>query len=153
VLVELESWDRARYRVFASLCIAFFVVLPFVKNQTKLLQAWPRGSTLVPPAAIGVMMTPVSAIGATPSSATSVFLAAFSVLMLAYYLLVAAREKRRGKLYLAASLAVVPWLALTGGGDRAWQVFLLSLGFLLYAIDRMERVWRETRARETIPTS
>ncbi len=45
ILVELESWDRARYRVFASLCIVFLVVLPFVRNQTKLFLPWPRGST------------------------------------------------------------------------------------------------------------
>jgi hypothetical protein len=153
VLVELEEWDRTRYRVFASLCIAFFVVLPFLKSQTKLFLAWPRASTLVPPAALGIMMTPVSAIGAVPYSATSVFLAAFSVLMLAYYLLVAVREKARSKLYLAASIAVLLWLVFAGVGDRAWQVFMLSLGFVLYAIDRIERVWRETRSRERILTS
>jgi hypothetical protein len=153
VLVELESWDRARYRVFASLCVAFLVVLPFLNNRTKLFLEWPRGSSLAPPLTLGVMMAPVSAIGATvPSSSTSAFLAAFSVLMLAYYLLVGAREKARGTLYLAASLALVLFLVFSGGGNRGFQVFLFSLGFVLYAIDRIERVWRETRAREGILT-
>jgi hypothetical protein len=154
VLVELESWDRARYRVFASLCVAFFVVLPFLKSQTKLFLRWPRGSTLVPPAALGVMMAPVSALGVTdPWSSTSVFLAAFSTFMLAYLLLVAIRCKASGGVYFASSLAIVLFLVASGAGDRVWQVFLLSLGFALYAIDRIERVWRETRARERIPTS
>jgi len=153
VLVELESWDRSRYRVFASFCIAFLVVLPFLKNQTKLLVAWARLAAVVPPAALSVMMTPVTAISGTKaSSSTTVFLVAFSVLMLAYYILVGIRMRATGTAYLAASLGLVLYLFFTGGGDRGWQVFLLSLGFVLYAIDRLERVWRESRARERIPT-
>jgi hypothetical protein len=153
VLVELESWDRSRYRVFASLCIAFLVVLPFLKNQTKLLLVWPRLAALVPPAALSVMMAPVTAIsGAKASSSTTVFLFTFSVLMLAYYVLVDLRGRASGTVYLAASLGLVLYLFFGGIGDRGWQVFLLSLGFVLYAIDRLERVWRESRARERIPT-
>lgn len=153
VLVELESWDRSRYRVFASFCIAFLVVLPFLKNQTKLLVAWARLAAVVPPAALSVMMAPVTAISGTKaSSSTTVFLVAFSVLMLAYYSLVGIRMRATGTVYLAASLSLVLYLFFAGGGDRGWQVFLLSLGFVLYAIDRLERVWRESRARERIPT-
>jgi hypothetical protein len=100
------------------------------------------------------MMAPVSAMGGSPAfSSTSVFLAAFSVMMLAYYLLLGVRAKARGALYLAASLGVVLLIRFTGGGDRAWQVFLLSVGFVLYAIDRIDRVWRESRALERIITS
>jgi len=152
VLVELESWDRSRYRVFASFCIAFLVVLPFLKNQTKLLVAWARLAAVVPPAALSVMMAPVTAISGTKaSSSTTVFLVAFSVLMLAYYSLVGIRMRATGTAYLAASLGLVLYLFFAGGGDRGWQMFLLSLGFVLYAIDRLERVWRESRARERIP--
>ncbi len=152
VLVELEVWDRSRYRVFASFCSAFLVVLPFLKNQTKLLVAWPRLAALVPPVALSAMMTPVAAIsGAKASSSTTVFLFAFSVLMLAYYSLVGLRT-RASTAYLAASLALVLYLFFAGGGDRGMQMFLLSLGFVLYAIDRLEQVWREFRGRERIPT-
>ena len=152
VLVELESWDRSRYRVFASFCIAFLVVLPFLKNQTKLLVAWARLAAVAPPAALSVMMAPVTAISGTKaSSSTTVFLVAFSVLMLAYYSLVGIRMRATGTAYLAASLGLVLYLFFAGGGDRGWQMFLLSLGFVLYAIDRLERVWRESRARERIP--
>ena len=152
VLVELESWDRSRYRVFASFCIAFLVVLPFLKNQTKLLVTWSRLAALVPPVALSAMMTPVTAISGTKaSSSTTVFLFAFSVLMLGYYLLVGIRMRASGTAYLASSLGLVLYLFFTGGGDRGWQVFLWSLGFVLYAIDRLERVWRESRARERIP--
>jgi hypothetical protein len=151
VLVELESWDRSGYRVFASFCIAFLVVLPFLENRTKLLLAWPRLATLVPPAALSVMMAPVTAFsGRALSSSTTVFLFAFSVLMLAYYVLVNLRAREKGTIYLAASLALVLYLFVGGIGDRAWQVFLVSLGFALYAIDRLERVWRESHSRERI---
>ena len=153
VLVELESWDRARFRVFASLCIAFLVVPPFLKNQTKLLLGWPRLSALLPPAALAVMMAPVTAIGgAESSSSTTVFLFVFSALMLAYYVLVGVRTKAKNAVYLGASLGLVLYLFFFGGGDRGWQVFFLSLGFALYAVDRLERVWRESRARETMAT-
>lgn len=154
VLVELEGWDGARFRVFASLCIAFLVVLPFLRNQTKLFLAWPRFAALVPPTALAVMMAPVTAISGTRiSSSTTVFLYAFSVLMLVYYLLIGARTKAKGTVYVAASLVLVLYLFFTGGGDRGLQVFSLSLGFVLYAVDRLERVWRESRARERIRTA
>jgi len=58
VLVELESWDRARYRVFASACIVFLVVLPFLKGQTKLFEPHPHLASLVPPAILSMMMAP-----------------------------------------------------------------------------------------------
>jgi hypothetical protein len=156
VLVELESWERSRYRVFASFCIAFLVVLPFLKNHTKLFLAWPRFSTLVPPGALSVMMAPVTAISgmaSSSSSSTAVFLLAFSVLMLTYYVVVDLRARGRGTIYLAASLGLTLHLFFGGSGDRAWQVFLVSLGFVLYAIDRLERVWRESREGERIPSS
>lgn len=148
VLVELESWDRARFRVFASLCIAFLVVLPFLNERTKLFAGWPRLSDLVPRASFAVMMAPVTAIGGgTAWSSTTVFLFVFSVLMIAYYLLVSFRAKARGTLYLAASLALALYILITGGGNRGFQVFLVSVGFVLYAVDRFERVWRDARSR------
>jgi hypothetical protein len=154
VLIELESWDPARYRIFTSLCIAFLVVLPFLRSQTKLLEGSPRFTALVPPAALAVMMAPVTAIGGkTASSSTTIFLFAFSVLMLVYYVIVGLRAKARGTLYLAASLALVLYLFFAGRGDRSFQVFFVSAGFMLYAVDRFERVWRESRSRERISTS
>jgi hypothetical protein len=100
-------------------------------------------------------MAPVAAVSgrsATSSSSTAVFLFAFSVLLLGYYLLVDFREKGRSRVYFAASLGLSIFLFVGGAGDRGWQVFLVSLGFVLYAIDRIERVWRESRSRERIPT-
>jgi hypothetical protein len=150
--VELESWERSRYRFFASLCISFLVVLPFLRGQTKLLVRWPRFSSLVPPATLSVMMTPLTAVSGTRAAfSTTVFLFAFSILMLVYYLLAGARTRSGGMVYLSASLGLVLYLFFSGGGDRSWQVFLLSLGFVLYAVDRFERVWRESRGRERIP--
>jgi hypothetical protein len=154
VLVELESWDPSGYRVFASFCIAFLVVLPFLENRTKLLLAWPRVAALVPPAALSVMMSPVAAISglaSSTSSSTSVFLFTFSVLMLVYHALVDLRARAKSAAYLAASLALVLYLLFLGTGNRGWQVFLVSLGFVLYAIDRIERVWRESRSHVRIP--
>ncbi len=143
VLVELESWDRARYRVFASVCIAFLVVLPFLHERTKLFLEFPRLAALFPPVALAVMMAPVTAVGGREApSSTAVFLFAFSVLMLTYFVLVAARTRAKGAIYFVMSLGLVLYLLFTGGGDRGWQVFLISIGFLLYAIDRLERVWR-----------
>ncbi len=154
VLVELEFWDRARYRVFASLCIAFLVVLPFLKERTKLFLEFPRLGALVPPVALAVMMAPVTAVGGREApSSTAVFLFAFSVLMLTYYVLLALRTRAEGAIYLVASLGLVLYVFFSEGGDRGWQVFLVSVGFVLYAIDRIERVWRETRAREGVRTS
>jgi hypothetical protein len=143
VLVELETWDRARYRVFASVCIAFLVVLPFLHERTKLFLESPRLAALVPPVALAVMMAPVTAmIGVDAPSSTAVFLFSFSVLMLTYYVLVALRTSAKGAIYLAASLALVLYQFFTGGGDRGWQVFLVSVGFVLYAIDRLDQLWR-----------
>ena len=155
VLVELESWDPSGYRVFASFCIAFLVVLPFLENRTKLLLSWPRLAALVPPAALSVMMSPstaISGLASSTSSSTTVFLFAFSVLMLVYYALVDLRARAKSTVYLAASLALVLYLFLLGIGDRGLQLFLVSLGFVLYAIDRLERVWRESRSHAKIPT-
>jgi hypothetical protein len=149
VLVELEAWDRTRFRVFASLCAAFLVVLPFVRERTKLFEPWPRLSALVPRASLAILMAPVTAMGGTkPFSPTALFLFAFSVLMLAYYLLVGLRARAKGNVYVSASLAVSLHSFFAGGGGRRFQVFLLALGFALYAVDRLERVWRESRDRE-----
>lgn len=147
VLVELESWDRARYRVFASACIFFLVVLPFVKSQTKLFEAHPRLSSLVPPAILSVMTAPSTAMSGTRwSLATTVFLFAFAVLMTLYYLVVAFRERAAGTAYLAASLSLMLYLFFSASGGRAWQVFILSLGFVLYAVDLYERVGSSFRS-------
>ncbi|MGH9319632.1 MAG: hypothetical protein ACRD21_00440 [Vicinamibacteria bacterium] len=152
VLVELESWDRTRYRVFASAGIAFLVVLPFLRSQTKLFDSRPRFAALAPPAMLSVMMAPVTAVNGTRGSfSTTVFLFSFAVLMLIYYFVMARRERSEGKIYLAASLAVSLFAFFTGGGSRTWQVFMLSVGLVLYAIDLFERVWRESRHRARIP--
>ena len=73
--------------------------------------------------------------------------------MLAYYVVVGLRAKASGTFYLAASLAFVLYLFFGGRGDRSFQVFFVSAGFMLYAIDRFERVWRESRSRERISAS
>jgi hypothetical protein len=137
--------------VFGFLCIAFLVVLPFLKERTQLFAESLRFSALVPSASFAVMMSPLTAIGrGTSWSSTTVFLFAFSVLMIVYYLLVGLRARARGTMYLAASLALVLFLFVSGGGDRGVQVFLVSVGFVLYAVDRFERVWRESRSRGRI---
>jgi hypothetical protein len=151
VLVELESWDRARYRVFASACIVFLVVLPFLKAQTKLFDSHPHLSSLVPPAILSVMMAPSTSMSGTGwSLATTVFLFAFAALMVVYHLMVAFRERGPGKAYLGASLVVLLYVFLNAGGGRAWQVFLLSLGFVLYGVDLYERMGRPSPSREGI---
>jgi hypothetical protein len=151
VLVELESWDRARYRVFASAWIVFLVVLPFVKNRTKLFEAHPRFGSLVAPAILAVMMAPAASMSGTRwSLATTVFLFAFSVLMVVYHLVVAFRERAPDRAYLAASLALMLYVFVSTGGGRAWQVFLLSLGFVLYSVDLYERMGSASRSRGNI---
>jgi hypothetical protein len=154
VLVEMESWDRARYRVFVSLCISFLVVLPFVARETRLFVSHPRFSALAPSPALGVMLAPITAIaGIDEASATAVFLFVFSVLWIAYYLLLSVRTKEGPAVYLAVNLMLTSYLFFAGSGDRSWQVFAVSFGVLFYAIDRVERVWRESRARERISAS
>ncbi len=74
--------------------------------------------------------------------------------MLAYYFLVGIRDGERAARSTSRRLSgSFSTCSSTEGGDRGYQVFLLSLGFMLYAIDRLERVWREFRAGERIPTS
>jgi hypothetical protein len=154
VLVEMESWDRARYRVFVSLCIAFLVVSPFVARETRLFASYPRLSALAPSSALGVLLAPIAAVaGLDEASSTAIFLVAFSALMIGYYLLLSVRTKEGPAAYLGVNLALTSYLFFAGGGDRSWQVFAVSFGTLFYAIDRVERVWRESRARERISAS
>ena len=155
VLVELESWDPSRYRVFASFCIGFLVVLPFRREaRTKLFLAWPRLRLSFLRRLRG-MTAPVTAIGGIASSSTSSTRSSSSLSPSSCSpttFSVDLRAEAKAAIYLAASLGLVLYLFFGGIGDRGWQVFLLSLGFVLYAIDRLERVWRESRSRERIPT-
>jgi hypothetical protein len=70
--------------------------------------------------------------------------------MVVYHLVVAFRERGPGKAYLGASLVVLLYVFLNAGGGRAWQVFLLSLGFVLYGVDLYERMGRPSPSREGI---
>lgn len=154
ILVELESWGPSRYRFFASAGIFFLVVLPLVKDQTKLLEDHPRLSALVPPATVSAMMAPLTALNGTRwSLPTTVFLFAFAELALVHFLLVAIRERAPGKLYLGASIALLLFVFVTGGGGGAWQIFFLGFGLVLYAVDLFERMWRRARSHERIQES
>jgi hypothetical protein len=128
--------------------------LPFVARETRLFVSHPRFSALAPSPALGVMLAPITAIaGIDEASATAVFLFVFSVLWIAYYLLLSVRTKEGPAVYLAVNLMLTSYLFFAGSGDRSWQVFAVSFGVLFYAIDRLERVWRESRARERISAS
>jgi hypothetical protein len=154
VLVEMESWDRARYRLFASLCIAFLVVLPFLARETRLLASYPRFSAVAPSPALAVMLAPITAIaGVDEASSTAIFLLAFCVIMIGYYLLLSGKRREGPAPYLGVNLGLTLYLFLAGGGDRSWQVFAIAFGALFYAIDRVERAWRESRPRERISAS
>jgi hypothetical protein len=48
---------------------------------------------------------------------------------------------------------VLVYLFFTGGGGGAWQIFFLSVGLVLYAVDLFERVWRTAPSRERIRES
>lgn len=147
VLVELEGWAPERFAAFVALSSFVLVVLPFVAATTRLLEALPHASELVPRAIVGVMMAPVTAVnGPRWGLPSSGFLFSLAALVLVYWLVVALRTRGPLRLYLAASLAVMLWLFAGGGiawaeSGSAWQVFLLALGFALHAVDRFER-WR-----------
>ena len=64
--------------------------------------------------------------------------------MLVYHFVVATREGFGGRVYLLASAAGLAILFFSDGGawaesGAAWKVFLIALGFVLYAIDLRDR--------------
>ena len=151
VLVELEAWGP-RFTSFATFCSLVLVVLPVVHERTRLFQPYPHLSALIPPPELAVMLLPLTAVnGPRWSLASSGFLYAFGLLVLGYYLLVAVRSG--GELgYLAASLAALVGIFLAEGtawaaSGSSWKVFLIALGFALYAVDRLDRANRVAVAR------
>jgi len=152
VLARLESWNAERYTVLTSTAVFFLVALPFLKSTTRLLDAHPRAGILVPPAIVGAMSAPVTAFhGSVWSSPSGTFLYAFAVVMLVYYLVVAARARAPGKLYLCTLIAAMGFLFFRSDPGGPWKVFLVSVGFVLYAVDLFDRVWRNSEPRERIP--
>ena len=127
VLVELVAPGPARRISFTTACTFVLVLLPFVNSTTRLLSGYPNGP------------------GGMPTSPA--FLFAFAVLMIVYQLLVVVGENGRGTLYLLASLGVLAAIFFSDGGawaerGGAWKIFLIALGFVLYAIDLLDRASR-----------
>ncbi|HXV61170.1 MAG TPA: hypothetical protein VEK15_10780 [Vicinamibacteria bacterium] len=141
VLVQLEGFRPHRYSAFANAFIVFLVVLPFVRSVTKLFAPWPRVAFLVPPPIFSAMMAPVATLGGGRGSTSGGFLAAFSALAILYHLVVAVRRRARGRAFLVVGLGVLLLPVLWGPGDsaRLSQIFLLSLGSVLYAVDLFQR--------------
>lgn len=141
VVVELEGWGPHRYSVFANAFIAFLVALPFIKSVTKLFGPWPRVAHLVAPAIVSVMMAPVATLSAGSGSTSGGFLAALSALVVLYHLVVAVRRRTEGRAFLVVCLGVLLFPVFLEPGDaaRSWQIFLLSLGTVLYSVDLFQR--------------
>ena len=155
VVVELEAWGPIRFTMFTTLCIFVLLVVPFAHTTTKLFDSYPRASDLIGPPVLSVMVAPLTAMNGWRWELTSTgFLFAFAVVMLVYHFVVATREGFGGRVYLAASLATLAVLFLANGtawaeSGAAWKVFLIALGFVLYAVDlrdRATKVAKFTRA-------
>ena len=93
------------------------------------------------------MLLPIAAIhGSRWSLASSGFLFGFAVLMTLYFLAIAIRT-RSDTFYLVASLASLAAIFFSSGtawspSGSSWQIFLIALGFALYAVDRIDRARR-----------
>ena len=152
VVVELEALGPGRLVAFTTACTFVLVLLPFVNNTTRLLSAYPNASFLVVPPVLAVMNAPLTAVNGLGEMPTSTaFLFAFAVLMIVYQLLVVVGEHGRGTIYLLASLGVLAAIFFSNGAawaerGGAWKIFLIALGFVLYAVDLMERASRASRA-------
>jgi hypothetical protein len=145
VVVELEAWGPARFTSFTTLCMFALLVLPFARATTKLFDPYPRASVLIGPPVLAVMMAPVSAVNGWRWELTSTgFYFAFAALMIVYHFVVATREGFGHRFYLAASMIVLAVIfasngAAWGESGAAWKVFLIALGFVLYAVDLRDR--------------
>ena len=119
--------------------------MPFARGTTKLFDRYPRASELVGPPVLSVMVAPLTAINGWRWELTSTgFLFAFAVVMLVYHVVAATREGFGGRLYVAASLAGLAILFFSNGtawgeSGAVWKIFLIGLGFLLYAVDLRDR--------------
>ncbi len=119
--------------------------VPFAHTTTKLFDPYPRASDLIGPPVLSVMVAPLTAMNGWRWELTSAgFFFAFAVVMLVYHFVVATREGFGGRFYLAASLATLAILFFSNGtawaeSGAAWKVFLIALGFLLYAVDVRDR--------------
>ena len=145
VVVELVVWGPARFTAFTTLCMFVLLVVPFAHTTTKLFDPYPHASDLIGPPVLSVMVAPLTAMNGWRWELTSTgFLFAFAVVMLIYHFVVATREGFGGRVYLAASLAALAILFFSNGtawaeSGAAWKVFLIALGFLLYAVDVRDR--------------
>jgi hypothetical protein len=145
VVVELEAWGPARFTSFTTLCMFVLVVVPFTRSTTKLFSPYPRVSDLIGPPVLPVMMAPLTAVNGWRWELTSTgFFFAFAVVMIVYHLAVATREGFGGRWYLVASLAALGIVFFANGAawspnGAAWKVFLIALGFVLYAVDLRDR--------------
>ena len=148
VFVELVAPGPARRITFTTSCTFVLVLLPFVNSTTRLLSAYPNACFLVAPPVLAVMSAPLTAVnGLGGISSSPAFLFAFAVIMIVYQLLVVVGEQGRGTLYLLASLGVLATIFFSDGAawterGGAWKIFLIALGFVLYAIDLLERATR-----------
>lgn len=154
VLARLESWNVERYGVLTSAVVFFLVVLPFLESTTRLFDLYPRAGFLVPPAILGAMSAPLTAVGGSvgpPPSGGVLF--AFALLMLVYELVVALRLRAAGTLYLSAAIGATLFLSVCSRPGGPWKIFLVSVGLLLYAVDLFDRVWRKCQPHERIETA
>ena len=149
-LVELEMWGPRRLTAFSTFCTFVLVVLPFAHHVTRLFRGYAEAAFLIPPAILSVMFAPVAAMnGLNWSLTSSGFLFAFAVMMLSYQLVVTVRMRAKGALYLAASLIalvaifVAKQTAWSEAGS-SWKIFLIAVGFTLYAIDLFDRAVKGT---------
>ena len=148
VVVELEAWGPTRFTMFTTLCLFVLLVVPFAHTTTKLFDRYSHASVLIGPPVLSVMVAPLTAINGWRWELTSTgFLFAFAVVMLVYHLVVAIREGFGGLVYVAASLAVLAILFFSNGtawaeNGAGWKVFLIALGFVLYAVDLRDRSGR-----------
>ena len=145
VLVEIQGLAPRRFAVFSALCALFLVVLPFAAKATRLFDRVAHADALHAAPIQSVMLAPVTAIcGPRFGLPSSGLLFALALLIVLYWLVLAFRSGGPLRLYLSASLAVMGLLFVSDGvawseSGSAWQVFFLSMGFVLYAIDRVER--------------
>ncbi len=148
VVVELEAWGPARFTSFTTLCMFALLVLPFARATTKLFAAYPQGAVLIGPPILSAMVAPLTAVNGWRWELTSTgFFFALAALMLVYHLVVATREGFGHRAYLAASLGSLAVMFFSNGAGwgesgGAWKIFLISLGFVLYAVDLRDRAAR-----------
>jgi hypothetical protein len=123
----------------------FLVILPFGHERTNLLSRYPKVAVFVAPPLLSVMNAPLTAInGYRWYSASTGFLLFAAVLIVGYRLVQALRSNQKGKLYLTTVLL----LLVVGGYGGAvaidpsrslFKLFVMSSGFVLYALDLFER--------------